>query len=262
MGAKSAATGAVFAMVAAGCATVADRLPETVLLPYVSNFSDSTPGETVPRGWETWTLSKFKKATQYKLVSDTGSGRTVVKASADASASGLVHHVRIDPNTYPLLSWRWKVDELIARADNTRKSTEDSPVRVVVSFEGDLDKLSLDDRIFYDNIRLVTGQDLPYATLMYIWENRVPRDTVISSPHTSRIRMIVAESGRGRLGVWQEVVRNLYEDYRKAFGEEPGSITAIGIMTDTDNTGENVHAYYGDIVFRQVAPPRAVFASD
>jgi hypothetical protein len=97
---------------------------------------------------------------------------------------------------------------------------------------------------------------------MYIWENRVPRDTVISSLHTSRIRMIVAESGRGWLGVWQEVWRNLYEDYRKAFGEEPGTITAIGIMTDTDNTGENVHAYYGDIVFRRVVPPRAVFASD
>lgn len=262
MSTKSAAVAAVFAMVAIGCATVADRQPETVPLPYVSNFSDSPPGEAVPRGWDKWTLSKLKKATQYRLVSDTGSGRNVVKASADASASGLVHHVRIDPKTYPLLSWRWKVDELIAKADNTRKNGEDSPVRVVVSFEGDLDKLSLDDRIFYDNIRLVTGQDLPYATLMYIWENRVPKDTVIPNLHTSRIRMIVAESGRDRLGVWQDVARNLYEDYRKAFGEEPGSITAIGIMTDTDNTGENIHAYYGDIVFRRVAQPRTVFASD
>jgi hypothetical protein len=135
-------------------------------------------------------------------------------------------------------------------------------VRVVVSFEGDLDSLSLDDRIFYDNIRLVTGQDLPYATLMYIWENRVPRNSVIPNLHTSRIRMIVAESGREKLGVWQDVTRNLYEDYKRAFGEEPGRVSAIGIMTDTDNTGENVHAYYGDIVFRRVAQPRTVFASD
>ena len=79
MSAKSPATAAVFAMLAAGCATVADRPPETVPLPYVSNFSDSTPGETVPQGWQNWTLSKFKKPTQYKLV-DTSSGRTVVKA--------------------------------------------------------------------------------------------------------------------------------------------------------------------------------------
>lgn len=260
MSAKGPAVAAVFAMLGAGCATVAERAPETVPLPYVSTFSESPPGEGTPQGWHTWTLSKFKKPTQYKLVSE--DGRTVVKASADASASGLVHHVRIDPKTYPLLSWRWKVGELIAKADNTRKSNEDSPVRVVVSFEGDLDKLSLDDRIFYDNIRLVTGQDLPYATLMYIWENRVPRNSVVPNLHTSRIRMIVAESGRDRLGVWQDVTRNLYEDYKRAFGEEPGRVSAIGIMTDTDNTGDNIHAYYGDIVFRRVAPPRTVFASD
>jgi hypothetical protein len=258
--AKDPAIAAAFAMLAAGCATVADRAPETVPLPYVSNFSESPPGDGVPQGWRNWTLSKFKKPTQYKLVNE--SGRTVVKASADASASGLVHSIKIDPKTYPLLSWRWKVDGLIANADNTRKNTEDSPVRVVVSFEGDLDRLSLDDRIFHDNIRLVTGQDLPYATLMYIWENRVQRNSVIPNPHTSRIRMIVAESGRDKLGAWQDVTRNLYEDYRRAFGEEPGRVSAIGIMTDTDNTGENIHAYYGDIVFRRVAPPRTVFASD
>ena len=254
------ATGVVFAIVAAGCATVAEQPPATVPLPYVRNFSDNSPGDVFPRGWQKWTLSKFKKPTQYKLVTD--NGRTVVKASANASASGLVHSVSIDPRTYPLLTWRWKVEELIAKADNTRKNTEDSPVRVVVSFEGDMEKLSLDDRIFYDNVRLITGQQLPYATLMYIWENRVPRNEVVPNLHTARIRMIVAESGRDKLGAWQEVTRNLREDYRKTFGEEPGRITAIGIMTDTDNTGENVHAYYGDIVFRRVARPRTVFASD
>ena len=56
---------------------------------------------------------------------------------------------------------------------------------------------------------------------MYIWENRVPRDTVIPNPHTSRIRMIVAESGRGKLGVWQDVTRNLYEDYKRLSARSP-----------------------------------------
>ncbi|MNC95601.1 hypothetical protein D3C83_127590 [compost metagenome] len=74
--------------------------------------------------------------------------------------------------------------------------------------------------------------------------------------------MLVAESGRDKLGRWQEVTRNIHEDYRRAFGEEPGAITAIGIMTDTDNTGGNTHAYYGDIVFHRVAPPRLTFAGD
>jgi Protein of unknown function (DUF3047) len=239
-----------------GCAS----LPDAVVLPYVATFSDSQPGETLPRGWEPWTLSKLKKSTQYKLVDE--SGKTVVRASADASASGLIHRLDVDPKTYPLLTWRWKVTDLITAADNTQKNAEDSPVRVVVSFEGDMDRLSMDDRLFFDQMRVFTGQQMPYATLMYIWENRVPAGTVIPNRHTSRVRMLVAESGRDRVGLWQDVTRNVYEDYRRVFGEEPGRITAIGIMTDTDNTGANTHAYYGDMQFLRVAPPRHVYASD
>jgi len=245
------------AALAGGCASVP---PDTVSLPYVASFSDSRPGEVLPQGWEKWTLSRLKKATQYRLVDY--DGRTVVKAQADASASGLVYPITVDLATYPLLSWSWKVAELIPSADNTRKQSEDSPVRVVVTFDGDADRLPLSDRIFSDNVKLLTGKPMPYATLMYIWENRAPAGTVIENRHTSRVRMLVAESGREKVGTWQEVTRNVREDYRRAFGEEPGPITAIGIMTDTDNTGANVHAYYGDIVFRRIAPPRQVLASD
>ncbi len=73
--------------------------------------------------------------------------------------------------------------------------------------------------------------------------------------------MIVAESGRERLGSWQEVTRNVLEDYRRAFGEEPGPIIAVGIMTDTDNTGDNAHAWYGDIEFRRNRPAVPVLAT-
>jgi len=85
---------------------------------------------------------------------------------------------------------------------------------------------------------------------------------VIPNLNTPRIKMIVAESGRDKVGRWQEITRNIHEDYKRVFGDEPGTITAIGIMTDTDNTGENVHAYYGDILFRRIPPPRVTFTSD
>ncbi|HKA38266.1 MAG TPA: DUF3047 domain-containing protein [Burkholderiales bacterium] len=248
---------AVFAAaLVSGCASLRD----SVTLPYVASFSDGVPGTELPAGWEPWALSKFKKSTQYQLVAQ--DGKTVIKASARASASGLVHRLDVDPKQFPMLEWHWKVTELIAAADNTKKHAEDSPVRVVVSFDGDIARLPLGDRLFFDNMRALSGRQMPYATLMYIWENRAVKDTVIPNLHTTRVKMIVAESGRGKLGEWQEVVRNVYEDYRRAFGEEPGNITMIGIMTDTDNTGANVHAYYGDIVFRRIAPPRRVFASD
>src|SRR3970040_910233 len=97
----------------AACAVISDQ-PDAVVLPYVKSFSDSRPGDGMPQGWEPWTLSKFKKPTQYSLVDN--DGRTVVKARAHASASGLVHRLQVDPKRYPLLQWRWKVTELIAQA--------------------------------------------------------------------------------------------------------------------------------------------------
>lgn len=249
----------------AGCASApverpAEPSPEAIVLPYVSSFSANAPGDAVPNGWRLWSLSRFKKATQYQLVDY--AGKTVVKAHAKASASGLVHALKLDPRQYPLLQWQWKTTELIAGADNTRTHTEDSPVRVVVSFDGDIDSLPLDDRMFFDNVRLLTGQRLPYATLMYIWENRAPRNSIIPNRHTARIKMIVAESGRDKVGHWQEVARDIREDFKRAYGEEPGRITSVGIMTDTDNTGENVHAFYGDIQFRRLTPTRITFSSD
>lgn len=244
-------TAAVLALLLTACASAPrqDTPPGAVQLPQVGHFSRNTPGEQLPAGWQKWTLSRFKKPTEYRLVDY--DGRTVVKARASSSASGLVHPVQIDPQRYPVLDWDWKVAELINGADNTKKHTEDSPARVVVSFAGDVSALPLADRMFFDNVRLMTRQELPYATLMYIWENRAPVGTIIPNLHTSRIKMIVAGSGKEHAGSWQHVSRNVAEDFRRAFGEAPGTITAVAIMSDTDNTGEQASAYYGDISFRR-----------
>jgi hypothetical protein len=118
----------------------------------------------------------------------------------------------------------------------------------VVRFGGDLNKLDFSERTFAAQVKAMTGQDLPYATLMYIWGRRAPVETVILNRHTDRIRMLVAESGPERLGTWRRFERDLYDDFRRAFDEEPGPITGIAIMTDTDNTGEQADAWYGDIV--------------
>jgi uncharacterized protein YceK len=220
---------------------------QALVLPVITRFSDAGQGETLPGGWRVWSLGRFKKPTEYRL--ERKDGRTVVRAFADASASGLLHDLDVDPRQHPWLHWRWKVEQLIHSADNTQRHTEDSPVRLVITFAGDRSKLEFSDRLFATQVRLLTGQELPYATLMYIWENRAERGQIIANRHTSRIRMVVAESGREKLGRWWEESRNVLEDYRRAFGEEPGRITAIGLMTDTDNTGEQVHAWYGDIQF-------------
>jgi len=233
----------------AACALV-ERAPErVVVMTSVTQFSSSKPGGELPPGWRSWTVGKYKKATEYVLVTE--GGRTVVRASANASASGLSQDVRVNPKDFPLLRWRWKVPELIAGADNTQRHTEDSPVRLIVTFQGDKSNWSFEDRLFASQMKTLTGYDMPYATLMYIWENRAPIGTVIPNQYTSRVKMIVAESGGTGLGEWREEVRNVYEDYRRAYGEEPPVTRSVGIMTDTDNTGERTLAYYGDIAFER-----------
>lgn len=241
-------TAALAAAALVGCALQPEAPPPAEIpLPAVGKFSTAKPGDVLPSGWQVWHLSGLKRRTEYRLVNQ--DGKMVIFARARNSASGLVFPISIDPKEYPLLHWRWNVSALINGADNSRRQLEDSPARIVIAFSGDKSKLPFDERMFAEQFKLFTKQEFPYALMMYIWENRAPVGAVIENVHTSRIKMIVADSGDAHVGLWREEVRNIYEDYKRAFGEEPPRIQSIGIMTDTDNTGEEVEAYYGDITF-------------
>jgi hypothetical protein len=231
-----------------GCATTPQA---SAGMKTVSAFSSATPDGALPKGWGLRKLSRFKKDTAYRLVSD-AAGLTVIEARADQSASGLAKTLDIDPAEMPWIHWRWQVPRLLELADNTERDAEDSPVRVIVTFEGDINKLDVEERAVAARVKAITGQALPYATLMYIWENKATLGDVIESPHTTRIKMIVAETGAARSGCWLEYERNIQRDFEKAFGEKPGRIVSLGIMTDTDNTGESTTAFYGDIRFTAI----------
>jgi len=55
-----------------------------------------------------------------------------------------------------------------------------------------------------------------------------------------------------KAGAWVSESRNIFDDYKTAFGKEPPMITGIAIMTDSDNTGESALAYYGDIIMKSL----------
>jgi hypothetical protein len=98
-----------------------------------------------------------------------------------------------------------------------------------------------------DMAQIASGVAPPYATLMYIWENRQPVGTVIENAYTGQVKMIVAGSGGSALGGWKKFERDYVEDYTSAFGRAPGRLIGVGILTDSDNTGAVVEAFYGDI---------------
>lgn len=207
-------------------------------------FSAGQQG-ALPAGWGEMILLRTKAPTSYRVVAD--GNQTVLHAKAAASASGLMYKLERDVAETPYLHWRWKVPQLIKSADNAHQGKEDSPVRIVLAFDGDKESLPFKDQMTFEMARTLTGQDMPYATLMYIWENRLPVGTVIPNSRTGRVQMIVAASGADGLGEWRSFDRNIAEDYEKAFGEKPGKLIGVGVLTDTDNTGETIEAWYGDI---------------
>jgi len=206
------------------------------------------PPPPVPEGWEAFKISDKKKLTHYRLVQD--GGRTVLHAMAAGSASGLTRNAGFSLAGHPIATWSWKVNRLVGSADNSKARAEDAPARLILAFEGDKSKLAkLDQAALYLSAK-VYGREMPYATLMYIWANKAPVGTLIENPHTKRVQMVVASSGPAGVGAWQKLSRDVLEDYRRAFKEEPGRLLTYGVMSDTDNTGESVEAWYGEIDFR------------
>jgi hypothetical protein len=196
-------------------------------------------------GWVHVPLSRLKRDTVYS-VSDDG-GEPVLQAVAEDAASVFAHMGRHDPATLPLIEWRWRTNALITKADNTNSKLEDAPVRVLVAFDGDVSTLPEAEQRRFKRAKDLSGRNMPFAMLMYIWENKRPVGTVIPSAHTSQVKMIVAESGAQGVGSWRNYQRNLVDDYRRAFGSAPGPIIGVGVMTDTDNTDAKAEGFYGVI---------------
>jgi len=226
--------------------------PQQGLILEAGKFSAAEAGGSFPAGWKPLTFKNIDKHTVYSLVKD--QNVVVVKAESQASASGLIREIKIDPREFPILQWRWKVENVLKKGDVRRKEGDDYPARIYITFEYDPQKLSFLDRTKYGLVKAFYGQYPPLAALNYIWESQAPQGTLVPNPFTDRVMMIVVESGAEKLNQWVTEERNVLEDYRKAFGEDPPLINGVAIMTDTDNTGESAVAYYGDIWFKKKEP--------
>jgi hypothetical protein len=212
-----------------------------------ARFSKLRAGQDLMAGWEQFAIQKGTTPTRYQLVDL--EGVVVIQADSAEGGSGLSRKIHFDPHRYPIIEWRWRVPRDSGRGGANGPSGESPPARLSIAFDGDPAKLDFDDRVKMRMAKALTVNGLPYASLLYVWLNRKPVDSVYSSPHTERVRHIVVESGERRLGEWVTVRRNVLEDYKRAFGEEPGHIVAIGIMTDYGDNNAPRRAYYGDITF-------------
>ena len=97
-------------------------------------------------------------------------GRTALRVSANKSMSILRQPLRAAPVQAGRIEFSWAVDGLLREADIGVAGQDDAPVRVVLAFDGDRSKLSPRAHMQSELSRAVLGEDMPYATLTYIWQ--------------------------------------------------------------------------------------------
>ncbi|SEO86878.1 DUF3047 domain-containing protein [Nitrosovibrio sp. Nv6] len=175
-----------------------------------------------------WQSKTFTGVTRYALADE--NGQTVLRADSSGGASGLYREVRINLDKTPVLNWTWRIGNILSGGDERTRAGDDYPARVYVIFSG--------GPMFWRT-----------RAINYVWSNKQPSGSSWPNAYTGNARMLAVESGADRVGQWVEERRDVRADYRRVFGEEPGRVDAVAIMTDTDNTGTTATAWYGDIWF-------------
>jgi len=208
----------------------------------VGLFSEMEPGD-VPAGWEPLRFPSIDEDTDYILSEE--EGRVVLRADSRGSASALVSRMEVDLARYPYLSWSWKTGEDCFAGNWRRPEDDDFPLRLFVLFEGPGRFLS-----FFRGL----GSTFPGDAILYLTES-LPVESEASSSHLSDRIKVVPLSWKREPGLtWDRRVRNVRADYVAVFGKDPGSVAAVAVMTDTDNSGTECVSHFGDIYFSELMP--------
>jgi DUF3047 family protein len=216
----------------------------------VGDFSCSSSCVLLPDQWEPLTFDKISKHTQYTVIDD--NHNPVIKAVSNQSASGLIRKIRINPEQYPIIKWRWKITTTYQNGDVTKKRGDDYPARIYITFKYDPEKATFFEWAKFKAAKIIYGEYTPQAAINYIWASKAPKGTLVVNPYTDNLQMFVIQSGEKKINTWIEEERNIYQDYIRAFGKKPPMISGIAIMTDSDDTGEQAVSYYGDIVMESI----------
>jgi hypothetical protein len=192
------------------------------------------PEEIPPvKGW--WLVSSFSvPSTRYSSV-----GGGVIKAESRGSRASLFRKVDEKERDFSVLSWSWKVSNVVRSAIETQKDRFDAAARVMIVFG----KESPWGR--------VGGGEPSGMKIEYIWASRLPRGKSFDHPGEKNTKVIVLESGDGKAGQWVDESRNIRKDYTDLFGTDPASLLALGIQTDTDHSNEMVTAYFSEPTLRK-----------
>jgi hypothetical protein len=205
---------------------------------------------TIPAGWKH--VAYLGRAKNEVSLEKDGK-KTVVRMKSLRSVSALLARPEVNIEDYPVLVWRWKVDRVVGMAVESRKDRNDCAARVRVIFGKKeaipIEKNPLIEKLF-DNFGITVPEGIEPSgfKLDYIWGNNVRKGDVIDYPDSKNHKMVVVEQGKEKTDRWIWEKRNIHEDFRDLFGNEPPGLAGIAVLTDTDQTNEGVEACFSSIV--------------
>jgi hypothetical protein len=206
---------------------------------FTENFVDLS-------NWREVIFPKNPARTIYTAATD--GKETFLKAQSHNSVSVIVYREPFNPYEYPHIRWRWKVDNVLKGADLKTKATDDSPIRIYISFEYNPKKSTTAERALFSSVKLLYGEYPPHSSLNYTWASESTASDIITSSYTDRSKMIILEKGDRKAGMWVEENVNIIADYKRAFGANPPEKATLGIMSDTENTKGSAVSYVTGIV--------------
>jgi hypothetical protein len=221
-------------------------------------FASATPPASIPlfssqpigavlKDWAFQPVRNAPHPTKYALVRDEELGATVLEGLANAAAGALVYRFDGDARISSILRFKWKPSGLITSSDPRTKGGDDYVARIYVTFAVDPERAGVKEKAENAVAHVLYGETPPHAALSYVFTHKAAPGSIITSPYTQRVKKIVVDADPASIGKWKSFTRDIYDDYKRAFGEEPTRISGVAIMVDTDNTGETESARFGDI---------------
>lgn len=190
------------------------------------------------KDWEPFSFKKIEKHTKYETQN------SLLKVTSAQSASAIITREVFSSKDFPILEWRWKVDNILQGADARSKATDDFPLRIMVVFEYDPDKKSWFGRRKYEAFKLIFDRYPPHNALSYVWANNEWDRPIMENPYSSDSMMISLVHGESFTGQWNTQRRNIIDDYKQAFAdEEMPEFAKLAIISDSDDTGGEVTAW-------------------
>jgi hypothetical protein len=166
------------------------------------------------------------------IVEDGGKKVLHLKSKNEGSTISREVKGKVNLKDTPILEWTWKMVTLPKGGNSCVKATDDQAGQVFVMWPR-----------FPEQVRS--------QIIGYVWDSTQPVGTTCKSEKTGMVTYIVVRSGAAEAGKWLTERRNVAQDYKKIYGDNPDNPGVVSISIDSNDTNSYSESFMGAISFKR-----------